>query len=183
MILIVIGDDVAAGGGIKSKYNWAIDDHYEIHHGNRAHPANIPFAFGFKTAKLMHCGFHSLVSKDATVSNYIDQIELIRNKNNDLIVLASWNKTHIGERKKIEQYADYLETIKIPAAFVNSDYCFESQNPVWIWNTAKQNIKNWAKDNNFLTAYLNLTSQGHSKLANLMLLHLTKFLPNLIIEE
>ncbi len=183
MIVLLYGDEHAAAAYVAASFIWAKQDHYEIHRGNRAHPLNIPFGYGFKLARLMHSGFHSAVLQNSTVDdiirNWENQIKSIESP----VFVASWAKSHLGERNKIEQFGDRLIAEKIPACFINSNHNFDSDHPLWLWKPNKLSLINWATKNQILNKKGFLDSYGHTLLANLVLKHLTKQLTVTIIEE
>lgn len=183
MIILLYGDEHAAAAHVAVPYTWANQDHFEIHKGNRAHPVNIPFGYGFKLARLMHAGFHSAVLQHSTVDSIIDNFEKHIQTVEYPIFLASWAKAHLGEREKIEKFGDKLIQANIPACFINSNYNFDSNHPLWLWKPNKISLINWATKNNLLNNKGFLDSRGHTLLANLILNHLTKQLTVTIIEE
>lgn len=180
MIVFVYGDELAAAGHCIVDYNWAVEDHFEITKGLRAHPTNIPFGFGHKVAKLLHSGFHSSVLKDQSVTDIVNSFEQTE-KYQDRIFLASWNSAHCVQKGLIESFGDWLIDNKIPASFINSESSFESNHPLWIWNTKENNAKKWAKEQNLLNLRGYFNSQAHTLLANLVLNHLTNQLELTII--
>lgn len=183
MNLIVLGDEFAAGAYVNFQYIWATDDEHERYRGPFPHPQNICFTFGYKLSQLLHIGFHNVVVKDNTVDQIIANTAAVLEKINDAIIVISWHRSHCGELKKIEAFGNELSNKKIVNCFVNSSSQFESSIPNWLWDTKKQSIASWAKNQNLLNPQGYLTSDGHTNLANSMLLHLTNQMPSIIINQ
>lgn len=182
MILIAYGDELAAAAYTAVDYAWANQDNFEIHKGLRAHPLNIPHGFGYKTSVLLHSGFHSAAYRDTNLDVFIEDFQ--KNKNLDqLAVVATWNKAHSGELRKIEQFGNYLLENKVPACFINHENTMKSSGNFWLWNPAASYAKAWAHKKQLLNAKGYISSYGHTLLANLVLLHLTNQIHNIIIEE
>ena len=182
MTLIAYGDELAAASYTAVEYAWANQDQFEIHKGLRAHPVNIPHGFAYKTAELMHCGYHSAAYRDTNLDVFIQDYE--KNKNHsDLIIVATWSKAHVGELKKIEAFGQALVNNNIPVCFINHSHLFKSSGSFWLWDPSKITAKTWATKNQLLNTHNYISSYGHTKLANLVLLHLTNQITNLIIEE
>lgn len=182
MILVAYGDELAAAATAACEFFWAANDPFEIHRGRRPHPYNIPFGFAYKTAKLMHSGLHSAAYKDAIVDEFIHDYQNLK-VNDDIAIVATWSKAHSGEVRKIEQFGHAIKEKGIPCCFINTNHQFKSQGDFWLWDTMDNSALRWATQHSYLNSYGYLTSYGHTKLANSVFIHLTKQLPNLIIEQ
>lgn len=182
MILTVYGDEWAAASHARKPFSWAIQDHWYITRGYRAHPDNITAGFGYKTAKLMHIGFHSGVTANSTVDNICNDCLALADKNR-ITVVISWNEEHCKQLSKIESLSAELIERQIDHSFINTGSCFSSSSEAWIWDTSKHNLQKWTETNGLGTDHGYLTPIGHTRLANLVLLHLTRQLDNLILVE
>jgi hypothetical protein len=179
MILLVFGDEVAAGAHLAKSYAWAYEDIYQRALGPRPHPKNFNLSFGYKTALMLHAGLVCGVGENSTFIQIRNSYQEFASKNKDIVPLISWSDENLRFIDEIEAWGAELPY----AAFINSKKTFKPKCNKWIWNTEHYSTEIWAANNRYLkpnTAYVNLT--GHNELANIVLDHLTKQMNLAILE-
>ena len=180
-MLIVYGDRWAAAGHADKPFDWAIEDRWQISRGLRPHPDNLMHGFGYKLSKLVHIGFHSGVERDKNVADAVTSCANILQKNpKDNIVIASWSPTQLAQTFELEKFIELLDMTDTTYCFVNSENTVPQMRGNWLWNTVQQSLRSWAAYHGHLSGE-NLTKEGHTQLANLLLLRLTKLMKNLIV--
>lgn len=179
MIVLVYGDEVAAGSFVNKPFAWAYQDIFERGHGARPHPKNLPFSFGFKTALSLHAGFMCGAAEKSTFFQIRDSYQEFASKNKDIIPVISWSDENLQFIDEIEAWGAELPY----AAFINTKKTFKFKSNKWIWNTEQYSTEIWAANNQYLkpnTNYLSL--QGHVELSNIVLDHLTRTMNLAILE-
>lgn len=180
MIVLVYGDEVAAGAFVKKPFAWANQDIFERGLGPRPHPKNLPLSFGFKTALSLHAGFMCGAAEKSTFSQIRDSYTEFASKNKDLLPIISWSEENLRFIDEIEAWGAELPL----AAFINTKKTFKPKCNKWIWNTEHYSTELWAANNNYLIKGTNyLSNQGHVELSNIVLDYLTKSMNIAILES
>lgn len=180
MILFLHGDEHAAAAFAHSPFTWASEDHWNQTRGERAHPENIPYGFGYRLALLLHIGFHSAVTRTSTVDSIISDYLRFRTANTRHTVVVSWSAEHCKDIAKISDFSKLLQSEGVEHIFINSSSRLEADSKFWVWNPNSNDLVSWAAAQNLIQDG-HLTAQAHVRLANLLMFRLTEQMDDLIL--